>query len=134
MPHMATSTRVARGSGRSGAAIAFVVSWWWCRNTSICRDARRTVVLLKGCNPSREIRSARSDPSSSSTHSAYAACITCSGTEGDESQRKNVRKGTDCELTSSGVGLPSAACAMDSTTTDACKNCRAHADNGTKGG
>ena len=37
-------------------------------------------------------------------------------------------KGTDCELTSSGVGLPSAACAMLSTATDACKRRRAHAD------
>ena len=67
---MATSTRVPRGSGRSGAAIAFMMSFWWCAITSIWRDARRTLVLSKGRNPSRESRSARSSPSSSSAHSA----------------------------------------------------------------
>ena len=89
---MAMSTRVARGSGRSGSAIAFTRSCWWCTTTSIWRDARRTVVLLKGCNPSRESRSARSGPSSSSAHSAYAACISCSSAKVDGQREIKFRK------------------------------------------
>eukprot|EP00964_Phaeocystis_antarctica_P046762 scaffold27037_cov57-Phaeocystis_antarctica.AAC.2 len=76
---MATSTRVVPGSGGSGTVSACTISCVWCTITSIWRDARRTDVTLKGCNPNRASRSAKRSPSSPSTHSAYAACTACRG-------------------------------------------------------
>eukprot|EP00964_Phaeocystis_antarctica_P163107 scaffold138689_cov139-Phaeocystis_antarctica.AAC.1 len=123
---MATSTRVVPGSGGSGAVSACTISCVWCTVTSIWRDARRTDVTSKGCNPNRASRSARSGPSSPSAHSAYAACIACRGSKLQRLSREGQRgaKGSGCELTAStsaDIVVPSATYAMYSAAVAACK-------------
>eukprot|EP00964_Phaeocystis_antarctica_P006280 scaffold3423_cov72-Phaeocystis_antarctica.AAC.2 len=89
---MATSTRVVLGSGGSGTVSASTISCSWCTITSIWRDARRTDVVLKGCNPNRASRSARSSPSSPSARSVYAACIACGGARGYQGRVGEVQR------------------------------------------